>query len=81
MLLMRDHAKYIQHTWDANREDHRQTIIDALTHVNIQIQHIDSYILNLRNHVRTIKSSISYDKNTVKTLEAGVKQLLWERIK
>ena len=73
MLLMRDHAKYIQHTWDANREDHRQTIIDALTHVNIQIQHIESSILNLRNCVSTIKASISCDEKIFKSLEADVK--------
>ena len=57
-------------------EDCRQTIIEALAHVNIQNQHIDSSILNLRNHVRIIKDSISCGGKTVKTLEAEVKYLL-----
>ena len=50
--MMRDRYNYIQHTWNANREDRRQIIIDALAH----IQHIDSYILNMRNRVSTTKS-------------------------
>ena len=55
-LLMVDHAKYRHYTRNANREDHRQTITDALAQIKIQIQHIDSSILNLHNRVSTIKS-------------------------
>ena len=77
--MMKDCANYRQRTRNANREDHRQTIIEALSHVNLQIQHIDSSILNIRNRFRIIKSSIYCGENTVKTLEAEVKQLLWEK--
>ena len=77
---MRYRAKYRQSTQNSNRKDHQKTFIGALSHINIHIQHIDSSILNLHNRVRKIKAPISCDKNTVKTLEAEVKKLLWEKI-
>ena len=77
--LMKDCANYRQRTRNANREDHRQTIIEALAHVNLQIQHIDSSILNIRNRFRIINFSIYCGENTVKTLEAEIKHLLWEK--
>ena len=77
-LLMMDHAKYRHRTRNANNEDHGQTITNALAHVKIQIQSIDSSILNIHNRVSTIKPSIYCDKKSVKKLEAEVKQLLWE---
>ena len=77
-LLLIDCAKYRHRTWNANREDHQQTITDSLSHIKIQIQHIHSSILNLHNRVITIKPSMYCDKKAVKKLEGEVKQLLWE---
>ena len=79
MSLMKDCANYRESTQHANREYHQQTIIEALAHVNIQIQHIDSSILNLCNRFRIIKASISCGENNAKTLETEVTQLLWEK--
>ena len=75
--LMRACTNYRHRTRNDNRKDHWQKIIEALDCVNFQIQQIDSSILNLRNRVIIIKSSIYCDEKTVKTLESEVKQLLW----
>ena len=57
--LRRDRTNYIQRAFNDNKEDHQQKIIESLAHVNLQIQYIDSYILNLSNRVRIITASIS----------------------